>query len=237
MSTKTNTVSTDVWAIGLLEALNAPVTTNNVTNVKTWLHQEQSASSWGNDLYNPLGVERNGVVTPYANVQQGIEATATLINNSYPQIHAALKQNRSSSVFATSVINSGWNTGYYGATGLANWLAKGPLNASGETSTGPGNEVSRLLGDLHLPGGGVVQDISSGVTGAGKTVVHTVTGAVSGTATFFNDITSGAFWKRIGIFAGGGVLFALGLGLFITSTKPGNEGTTTIAQVATEAIK
>jgi hypothetical protein len=231
-SSTANKVSTKVWATGFLTALGAPVTENNIANVQTWLHQEQNANSWQSDMYNPLGVERNGVVTPFASVDQGINATASLVNHSYPQIKAALKQNAAPAMFATSVINSNWNSSYYGSTGLQSWLAKGPLEANALSSAGPGNEVSRLLGDIGLPGGGVVQNVSSGVSGAASGV----TSAASGVGTFFSDITNGAFWKRVGIFSGGAVLFGVGLALFVTTTGPGKQASKTIIQTATEAV-
>jgi len=230
--TKTNNVSTDVWAAGLLKAVKAPVTANNINNIKIWLHQEQSAGSWANDLYNPLGVERNGVVTPFSSVEAGINGTAGLLTSSYPQIVAALKQNRSQTVFAQTVIGSNWNSSYYGSTGLANWLSKGPLNATGAAAAGPGNEVSRIIGMLHLPGGGVVQDVSS--TAAG--VAHGAVSAANGVGTFFSDITSAAFWRRVGVFAGGAVMFGVGLAIFINTTGPGKTGSTTLLSKLPEAI-
>jgi hypothetical protein len=232
-ATAQHNVSTDVWAAGLLSAVGAPVTANNVNNIKIWLHQEQNASSWQSDMYNPLGVERNGVVTPFSSVAAGIQGTAGLLTSDYPQIVAALKQNRNKTVFAQTVISSNWNSNYYGATGLSNWLSKGPLNASGTSQSGPGNEVSRLLGDVGLPGGGVVQDISSGVSGAASGV----TSAASGIGTFFGDITSGAWWKRVGIFAGGAVMFGVGLALFISTTGPGKQGSQTILQQLPEMME
>jgi len=232
-ATASHNVSTDIWAAGLLKAVNAPVTANNIKNIKIWLHQEQSAGSWQNDMYNPLGVERNGVVTPFSSVAAGIQGTAGLLSSSYPQIVAALKQNRNQTVFAQTVISSNWNSNYYGATGLKSWLSKGPLEASGTSSSGPGNEVSRLIGDIGLPGGGVVQNISSTVSGTANGVVS----AANGVGTFFSDIISGAFWKRVGIFAGGAVMFGIGLTIFITTTGPGKQGSQTILSKLPEAIE
>lgn len=232
----TNNVSTDAWAVALLKQLGDPVTPNNVNNLKLWLHQEQNAQSWATDMYNPLGVERGGLPKPFSSVEAGVQGTAAALNNGlYPQILAALKQNKPTVVFAQAVISSPWSGGAYAARGLSNWLSYGPLEASAIAAPGPGNEVSRLIGDIGLPGGGVIQDISGGVTGAAKDVVHTVGGAVSGTAKFFDDITSAAFWKRIGIFAGGAVLFGVGLAIFTSTTGPGKQASKSIITTATEA--
>ena len=196
-----NNVTTQVWAAGLLTALKVPVTQNNINNIKTWIHQEQSGGSWTSSVYNPLGLTRNGVVTPYASVEQGIQATAQNLQAS-PQIIAALKQNAPAPVFASTVINSTWSSRFYKGIGLTNWLSKGPLDASATINAGPGNEVSRIIGDLGLPGGGVVQNISSTLSGTAGGVVSTA----AATGKLLGNLTSAAFWKRVGIFSGGAIL-------------------------------
>ena len=211
-----NNVTTQVWAAGLLTALKVPVTTNNINNIKTWIHQEQSAGSWTSSVYNPLGLEVNGQVQPFSTVEQGISATAQNLQAS-PQIIAALKQNAPAPVFASTVINSNWNSNFYKGIGLTNWLSKGPLDAAAAITSSPGNEVSRIIGDLNLPGGGVIQDISSTVTGAGSAVVSTA----AATGKLLGNLTSASFWKRVGIFTGGLAMFGVGLTIYISTTKPG----------------
>ena len=213
-----NNVTTQVWAAGLLTALKVPVTQNNINNIKTWIHQEQSGGSWTSSVYNPLGLTRNGVVTPYASVEQGIQATAQNLQAS-PQIISALKQNAPAPVFASTVINSTWSSRFYKGIGLTNWLSKGPLDASATINAGPGNEVSRIIGDLGLPGGGVVQNISSTLSGTAGGVVSTA----AATGKLLGNLTSAAFWKRVGIFSGGAIMFGIGLTIYISTTEPGKQ--------------
>lgn len=229
MTTATATLSNKqvtptIWATALLEAVGAPVTNNNVNNIKLWLHNEQSPSSWYNDVNNPLGVGGGGLSTApnYGGPAGGIAATANLLTSSgnYASIVNALKANAPTQIFATAVVSSPWNGNRYG--GYDSFVSKGPLTLNNEKSTsGPGNEVSRLLGDLGLPGGGVVQDVSG-----------TVTGTASGTAKLLGDITSATFWKRVGVFTGGLGLVVGGVVLFVVTSKPGQKAVETVSGAA-----
>lgn len=52
----------------------------------------------------------------------------------------------------------------------------------------------------------------------------------------FTEVTSAKFWDRILLFAGGSVLFLIGLFGFISQTKTGQEAESMILQTTTEAI-
>lgn len=228
-ATKTPAITTDVWAAGLLKSINAPVTANNVKNLKLWLANEQSPSTWASDFYNPLGVTVGGSVKPFATVNDGITATAQLLlGGNYNNIVTSLRANAPTQVFASAVVNSPWNgSGHYG--GLNTFLNHTPLTASATpSSSSPGNEVSRILGDLGLPGGGVIQNISSGAASA----TNSTLGGLASVGTLAGDLVSPTFWKRVGVFTGGLVLAGVGLALYVSSTKSGKKIITTTAAAA-----
>jgi hypothetical protein len=64
-----------------------------------------------------------------------------------------------------------------------------------------------------------------GVGGAAAAAVGGGLDAVAGAATLFSDLTSAAFWKRIGVFTAGAALVIVGGVVFFLSTKPGQEVT------------
>jgi hypothetical protein len=233
------TISTDQWAVGLINQLNTtrpsnaqiPVTANNVNNLKLWLAQEQNASSWAADMYNPLGVRNgsNGQVTPYASVQDGIAGTAHTLNNGYyGNILSSLQANAPTQAFATAVIQSPWSGKTYAQRGLNAFLSHAPLNASASTDKANAAGSSGHWYD-GIPGSGVVANVVGGVTGTVGGVVSTAN-AVGNLA---SNLTSASFWKRIGIFAGGFALFGVGITLFTLNTKTAQ---TAISAAATKGM-
>ena len=237
------TITTDQWATGLINQLNTgrpanqqiPVTRNNVNNLKLWLHQEQSASSWAADMYNPLGVRNSSTrsVTPYASVQDGLAGTASTLNNGYyGKILSSLQADAPTQAFASSVIQSPWNNGsgkQYGGRDLAGFIALGPLEAAAPTTAANSATTANTGGHWYdgIPGSGVVANTVNTVTGAASGVIDTA-GSV---ATLAGNLTSASFWKRIGIFTGGLALFGVGLTVFTLNTKTAQTAISTAAAI------
>lgn len=218
---------TTSWSKSLLGALGAPATANNVSNVKLWLHQEQSPSSWASNNTNPLGVETGGSVKPTGSVLSGVLATAnTLLANPqwYGGIVKSLRNNAPTPVFAQSVISSPWSGGTYKANGLGAFLGKGPLESGAANPTGwfgqwiepvlqnpvPLPGLTKLPGGSTTPGGGVITNAVDSVPG--------VSGAIS-TASFLGKISNPNNLHNVGIFVAGLLVSGVGLMVLLSSTK------------------
>jgi hypothetical protein len=210
------TISTTEWSAAFLTLIKAPVTPNNIVNVETWLHNEQSAGSWNADATNPLGVEQGGKVTSQGNVLQGLLLTSSTLA-SYPTIVNALRKDAPTAVFSSAVVNSPWNTGKsgtgkYGGKTVSQFQALGPLQTGKITNNSLAADVS--------------QDEIPVVSGAGS-VVAAVTGTSApgsgGLSTIESDLSSSSFWKRIGVGALGVGLAITGIILFVATSKTGEK--------------
>jgi len=201
-----SSVPTVEWAQSLLTIMQLPDTPNNVTNVLIWVHNEQDASSWKTDATNPLGVETNGKVESQKNVLAGLSLTAATIQK-YPSIVQALKADAPTQIFANAVVNSKWNTGkagtgLYGGKTVTQFIKLGPLVTTG----------SQSLGFLQQVEGG-----------SGPQVVKTAASAASSLGSLEANLTSGTFWKRIGVGALGVGLAITGIVIFIATSKTGEK--------------
>ena len=239
---QSTTITTDQWAVGLINQLNTgrpankqiPVTANNVNNLKLWLHQEQNPRSWAADMYNPLGVRNSpSGVTPYASVQDGLAGTASTLNNGYyGKILSSLQADAPTPAFASSVIQSPWNNGsgkQYGGRDLAGFIALGPLEANAPTTAASSPTTASTGGHWYdgIPGSGVIANTVDTVTGAASGVANTA-GSV---ATLAGNLTSASFWKRVGIFTGGLALFGVGLTIFTLNSKTAQTAVSTAASI------
>jgi hypothetical protein len=86
---------------------------------------------------------------------------------------------------------------------------------------------------VNLPGPGI-GSIPAAVVGLGTTAASSVLDAegLGGLGTLLGDLTSGTFWKRIGVFSLGAALTLVGLAVFISTTKPGQKATSDAAVAA-----
>jgi hypothetical protein len=212
------TVSTTTWSAALLAILKAPITPNNIANVQTWLHNEQSSSTWSADATNPLGVETNGKVESQGNVLQGLLLTAGTITNDHPTILAALKNDSPRLLFAQALVTSGWNTTApkngqptYNNNTAAEIAANGPL-------------VTGTTTNLTL-----AQEAEQGEAGAVVTPV--VEGATS-IAGLIGDITNPSTLRNVGVFVAGFVLAGVGLLVFFSQTKEARTAESLAAKAA-----
>ena len=235
-----STISTDLWARAFLTSINAPITTNNLTNVKIWLANEQSASSWAKDFTNPLGVEGAGQVSATPNALDGIILTAsTLLGNAqYQGVVNSLRYNAPTPFFTAALVPSGWNTKVIGGVATYNGktaaqLAKlSPLNAS--------VDLTGELGQIEQANAQYLSDaynFAAGNTDPLVTVPASALNGVKSIATsvpnFLGDLTNPTYLKNVGIFVLGGALALTGLLVFFATTKTGETAISTGAKVAT----
>jgi Transglycosylase-like domain len=107
----------------------------------------------------------------------------------------------------------------------ADWIFEGadagilPPGTLGELATGAAQAAGAATGT-----GGAV----STAVGA----VETFTSIASAVETLTGDILDVNFWKRVGLFFGGATLILIGLAIFISTTKPGQQAISTGSQAA-----
>lgn len=218
------------WIVGLLHGLGAPVTKNNVSNVGTWLANEQTtAANWQQNKGNPLGVQ-----TPTAlaaghsgNVAVGLSETVkNLLGGSYQPIVTALRHNAPAPMFNAAVVASPWNgAGHYGGT--KTFTAKG-TSQKGNPTGWWGQWVEPIFTSSKMPTGvlgpaGVIVSPFAPTAGqtakdAGAAAVSTVS-AVTSTGSFLGKITNPTNLKNVGIFVAGLGLTVTGLLILFSTTK------------------
>jgi hypothetical protein len=217
------TISTTQWAADFLTLIKAPVTPNNIVNMETWLHNEQSTGSWNADATNPLGVEQNGKVSSQGNVLQGLLLTTSTVAQ-YPDIVNALRKDVPVNVFSTVVVNSKWNTGksntgLYGGKTAAQFAALGPLQTGKVTN----NSLAADVSQDEIPVVSQAGAVTAALTG-------TSAPGSGGLSTIEADLSSSAFWKRIGVGFLGGSLIIGGVILFVVTSKTGEKTVDTAAK-------
>jgi hypothetical protein len=213
--------TTTIWAALLLQALSAPTTQNNVTNIQRWMNSEEPAQSWLSNN-NPLNTtmqssgyianDTNGYGGPgYVDVASGLAATAQTITSGYPSILAALRSDAPPATFDSAVVNSPWAASHYGGQ-----LSSAPLLAD---ATGSGTDPTGVLGQIEQ---GVGAFATGGVLGA-ATGISGIGGLISETTTLVSDVSSPTWWKRIGIGALGIVAIGVGLVVLIATSDTGEK--------------
>jgi hypothetical protein len=228
----TPNVTQAIWATFLLLEINAsgketdgrtvPITLNNIQNIERWMVAEEPSSDWfdrNNPLNASLGTGSSDGTGSYANLSVAAQETAAMLTQSNMSgILDALQGDEPPATFSAAVVQSPWASSHYGVAAAGapakyvqlgrtvTYISSIPLPA--QVSAGSGAEV--LPAD---PGAATPE--SDGLP--------SLPSWADGLATLLGSLDSAAFWKRIGVFAGGGALVALGLVIFISTTKPGQQ--------------
>lgn len=222
-----------LWANCVLLLAGDPVNPTNTSNMLHWMAAENSGNSaWYQDN-NPLntgqgtggGDGTGGAATLF---QGAIDAADTLTTNNYgyPAIQAALRASAPLPVFAAAVGNSQWASGKYKGNGQAPGytIANNP-GTPGGSDTAPSTAGYVPQGNIA----GIATDSETGAVGQGITgglatgVAGAAEAALSPLETLEKDLTSAAFWKRIGVGAGGVALMIFGLVIVLSETKAGGD--------------
>ena len=156
-SGNTGDMSQEQWATSLLQRMGAPVTSQNLSAIMTWMQRE--GGNWKNNAsFNPLNTTLGATgsksinkvgVKAYTSWDQGLQATIDTLQGTrgagYEGIMAALQQGNSATAVLQAVQQSSWaGKSHYGYN-----LASGPLvTSSGTASTSVssgGNNVNISL--------------------------------------------------------------------------------------------
>ena len=254
--------TTDAFAATVLYELGAPITANNIANVTRWIANESlgntfangSTGNWLRDN-NPLNINSTFdnatpvshpgwgpggsavTVYTYSDPLTGAKATADFIKQNTPGVGAALKNDAPASILGQAVQAAGWAAGGYGGANPISggaWLA----DVNGQVSNALANPLKRASNASTVsfwdPSGN-----GSGVGPFGSPGLNDVTGSVGAAASglgaignFFGKAQDPVFWRRIGIFSGGAVIFTVGLVVFFASSDTGKKTIAAAAKVA-----
>jgi hypothetical protein len=227
------------WAAFMISQMNAqgadvPYTVNNVDNIVRWMTAEESPSDWFHHM-NPLNINAGGSGSDtFPNLTASATATAALIYGSYSGITNALEQNASPNNFSAAVVSSPWAFSHYGvaAAGAPSQYIVAGRGFDYIANIGLASSVVAGLAKDVLPAdpGAVVPasptplgPLGSGVNVQPPAILSGLSGLETGIDTILTDITSTTWWKRVGIFVGGGILILGGIVLFVSTSKTGQE--------------
>lgn len=148
------------WSRRFLQALQAPVSTENMRFVLGWLKAENPADSYS---WNPLattlrtgGALRSGGVQAYKDELSGIQATVqTIQSGQYGAIRRALTTNAGSQKAWDALRASPWDAGHYAS------VPRVPATTSSD-------QQRLVVGAKKGGGGGVLDDAGDAALGIGK---------------------------------------------------------------------
>jgi hypothetical protein len=238
----TGPVTQEVWATFLIEQINAeggdvPLTQNNVDNIVLWMTSEEPASNWydrNNPLNASLGTTSSDGTASYANLTAAASYTAKMINQSnMSPILNALNANASTASFRAAVVASPWASGHYDNGSSFAMTLPGAVGVGTVATTLPADPGAAVPANPAPGALGAVAGLATGGTSTNG-LLSGLSGLETGVDTVLTDITSAAFWERIGLF-GLGVAFIIGgIVLFVSTTKTGQtvESDAAVAAVA-----
>lgn len=194
---------------------------NNPFNLGTWASPHSGV--YGGTVVPEFGIYVNKFASPEAGAQGTAQAIVGQSNNA--ALLKALQQDAPTAIFGGALSSSAWKgAGYASPTGINRFS---PFTGSSPATAGLPKNVSVTVNGVHS-----TQDVNNvlgasvnAATGglAGNLATATGLGGVAGLGTLVGDLTSGTWWRRIGIGAGGIALIIGGTVLFLSQTQAGKQ--------------
>jgi len=204
---------------------------NNPFNLGTWASPHSGV--YGGKVIPEFGIYVNTFASPEAGAKATAQAIVGQSNNS--ALLKALVNDSPTAIFGGALSSSAWKgAGYASPTGINRYS---PFTGSSKANSGLPTNVSITTTGIHS-----AQDVQNvlgasvnAATGglAGNLASATGLGGVAGLGTLVGDLTSGTWWKRIGIGAGGIALIIGGTVLFLSQTQAGKQAIGVATTVAT----
>lgn len=223
-----------IWAIQLIRAINlqagkqvVPMTTTNIQSIRSWMTAENNTPSWltNND---PLNVSNQSGGFSFSTIQDGINATAsTILQSNMTPILQSLQANSPTASFGQALASTPWDAGHYSqyvAQYGSSWLAS--LVPQSMWATGTGTNPTGALGQLMQSASSAASDVKVG------NPISSLSSLDSSVGGLVQDISSGAWWKRIGIGAGGAILIIGGIVLYASQSPTVQKTVGTVAEAA-----
>ena len=194
---------------------------NNPFNLGTWASPHSGV--YGGTVVPEFGIYVNKFASPEAGAQGTAQAIVGQSNNA--ALIKALQQDAPTAIFGGALSSSAWKGASYASpTGINRYS---PFTGSSSATAGLPKNVSVTVNGVHS-----TQDVKNvlgasvnAATGglAGNLATATGLGGVAGLGTLVGDLTSGTWWRRIGIGAGGIALIIGGTVLFLSQTQAGKQ--------------
>jgi len=204
---------------------------NNPFNLGTW--STPHSGVYGGTTIPEFGIYVNTFASPEAGAKATAQAIVNQANNA--ALLKALQQDAPTAIFGGALSSSAWKgAGYASSTGIFKYS---PFTGSSSANSGLPTNVSitttgiHSAQDLQNVAGALVNAATGGL--AGDLASATGLGGVAGLGTLVGDLTSGTWWKRIGIGAGGIALIIGGTVLFLSQTQAGKQAIGVATTVAT----
>ena len=226
-SLPTPVTATD-WAYAILLGLGITPNANNLQALIAQMHVEDNTLTYLTARNNPLAVTNPGGtpipgnsagVQQYSNWLTGLAATVTDIKAN-PAMLAALQNNSSCQQYGGALAKSNWEGGGAGNANNPGYGASvaASCNASAVASNSASDAFGQALANSNL-GPNIISQLGN----PALAVAGGVASLSSLETKFLGDLTSAVWWKRVGIFAGGGALFVIGLVGFLSTTNEGKK--------------
>ena len=197
---------------------------NNPFNLGTWASPHSGV--YGGTVVPEFGIYVNKFASPEAGAQGTAQAIVGQSNNA--ALLKALQQDAPTAIFGGALSSSAWKgAGYASPTGINRFS---PFTGSSPATSGLPKNVS--FGASVMADKGVVGNLATGLGGVAGLVnpfgdltsgLGGVANGVAGLGTLVGDLTSGTWWRRIGIGAGGIALIIGGTVLFLSQTQAGKQ--------------
>jgi hypothetical protein len=223
-------VFAEALAVEILKGGHLPVTTSNVQFLYNWMKAEGGGGNNnplnttlrepGSTTFNSAGVQN------FTSTDQGIQATLSTLKG-YPTVVAALQAGDAQAANDSGALAgdlSKWSGGGYSRLGSVSLPATPAQSETlfksmfGATS---GQSILNIGGDLIPLGGAGLSPTGIGGQVLQSPLAKSVTsGTVLGQlSSLLGDVSTAAFWERLGLFVLGAVLTLLGVSLFVAESK------------------
>lgn len=202
---------------------------NNPFNLGTWASPHSGV--YGGKTVHEFGIYVNTFASPEAGAKATAQAIVNQSNNS--ALLKALQQDSPTAIFGGALSSSAWKgAGYASPTGI---LKYSPFTGSSSANATLPTNVSVTTSGIQSPGelGTVLSTAGNVATGGILGSVTQASGVLGNVGTLVGDLTSGTWWKRIGIGAGGIALIIGGTVLFLSQTQAGKQLTGAAVTAAT----
>ena len=232
--------TTGGWASALITEYNVlnptrkiPLTTSNIDVITAWIYNESHSNKFSNGSLgnwlrdnNPLntGPAAGAKLTSYGGFSNytystplaGVIGTAKYLSMpNYSTVAKALHNDAGPTIIGAAIAKSPWASGHYVFGGV-------PASWDFAYNAGSGLASNKVTGtvaanDPNAYGGS--QSLASSAGGAVPGLNISLGSWEAELATLLGDLTSAAWWKRVGIFTLGAALAIGGVVLFLESTK------------------
>jgi hypothetical protein len=134
----------------LLNALGAPVTSQNVAFLDQWALQEEPSATAGYS-WNPFNIEANGGVQNFASPAAGIAATSSFMQNGYGDIVNALRSGDPTGYNLSNSLRAWSGGGYSSISGFGGSTTSPSSSSAPMTTAGQQNQRQPLFTGFFAP--------------------------------------------------------------------------------------